>query len=743
MIAAAPLATADTHHIVKGAQGPKASAVTWDYVPTELGIWTGQIKNTGLRSLVVDVFDNGADVLTSISHQRIRFAAYDAYPNGDVTSAGVIMNPTHKYVITVTPNGPRDSYCDVEDMFDPAISPVAVIDVTSQVDLTVTVSGSLSYDPDGSIMSYAWAFGDGGVATGVAATHTYLLPGTYDITLVVVDNDGLTGTDVQPVTVSKEFIPPIASFTATMNFMTASVDASASYDPDGTTLTYAWDFGDLTTGVGKTAMHTYTAEGVYTITLTVTDADLLTGSASAQVTAILPVPPVAMFTVMATYLDVAVDASGSYDPDGTIASYAWAFGDGGLATGKTATHTYAADGTYTITLTVTDGEGLTGTHVEPVTVKHELIPPVALFTASMKYMVVSVDASASYDPDSQWGPIKSYAWNFGDMTTDVGKTATHTYSAEGLYVINLVVTDADSLTTSATPQEVRAVMPLPPVVTFSVVVTDLSVAVDATGSIDPDGTIVSYGWTFGDGGVATGVTATHAYLADGTYTITLKATDNDGLWTTSTKSVTVAKDYPPTAFFTVSVSGLTVNVDASLSTDDHGIVSYVWNWGDGTTGTGKITSHTYTAPAPAPYFQSMVSGRIALGPVPPPYSVIGFTKDASGAALTDCLMTVKNMRTGESSTTMSDSVYGFYNIDIGDVTAYPSSYLVGDLIKVTAEKGTLIGSTEGNVNAEAYVQLDVTLTGGTPLPFDRTITLTVTDIKGQTSTFSVKVTLVP
>ncbi|MBU0623265.1 MAG: PKD domain-containing protein [Candidatus Thermoplasmatota archaeon] len=256
MIAAAPLATADTHHVVKGAQGPRASAVTWEYVPADYGTWTGQIKNTGLRSLVVDVYDNITGALESIMHQRIRFAAYDAFPSGDVTTAGAVMNPTHKYVITVTPNGPKTTFCDVVDVFVPASPPEAVISVTPDY-LTVTVDGSGSSD-DGMIMSYEWAFGDGGTATGVIATHTYAADGTYTITLTVTDNDGLTGTASTSVSVvAPPDDPPVAFFTWTVSGLTVDVDATLSTDDNGI-VSYEWNWGDGTPdGSGMITSHTY------------------------------------------------------------------------------------------------------------------------------------------------------------------------------------------------------------------------------------------------------------------------------------------------------------------------------------------------------------------------------------------------------------------------------------------------------------------------------------------------------
>ncbi len=153
-------------------------------------------------------------------------------------------------------------------------------------------------------------------------------------------------------------VPPQAVVTAQADGLTVSVDGSGSSDPDGTLTGYAWDFGDGATGTGATATHTYDAPGTYTITLDVTDDRGATATATTSVKVLAPnVKPQAAFTASATDLTVAVDGSSSSDPDGTIASYAWSFGDDATAEGATASHTYAQAGTYTVTLTVTDDRG--------------------------------------------------------------------------------------------------------------------------------------------------------------------------------------------------------------------------------------------------------------------------------------------------------------------------------------------------------------------------------------------------
>jgi PKD repeat protein len=362
----------------------------------------------------------------------------------------------------------------------------------------------------------------------------------------------------------------------------------------------------------------------------------------------------------------------------------------------------------------------------------------------MEGMTVSVDASLSSDPD---GVIQSYAWDFGDGSFGTGVKTTHDYTAEGTYTVVLTVTDADLLTDSASEQVTAVKPPEPPVASFTALPTYLVVAVDASASYDPDGAIVSYAWDFGDGGTGVDKIMSHTYLAGGTYTITLTVVDSQSLSASASSSVTVQPepDSPPTAEFTFVVSGLTVDVDASLSTDDHPGLTYSWDWGDGTAlGSGVTASHTYTAPSALSASNSVHLVR-ALAPVQP-YYINGYTY-APGAVLSGgCSVTVTNMRTLQSMTTTSGTsgtALGYYSVDLSNAVSFPSGYAAGDPIQVTAVKDTLSGQSSGVVGTGLFTQIDVNLQGTGPQPFDMLITLTVTDSIGQTSTVSHLVTLTP
>jgi len=401
-------------------------------------------------------------------------------------------------------------------------------------------------------------------------------------------------------------IPPVAAFTKSAAIVyTGEVidfDASASYDPDGYIFSYSWEFGDGNTGSGVTASHSYVDDGEYTVALKVVDNY---GAFSIKKDSIVVKnrPPVAVLDTSSAILDkeeiVAFDASGSYDPDGYIVSYSWDFGDGNTAAGVTASHSYPASGTYTVTLTVTDDDGATDSITATKTVRNR--SPAASFTESAHTVYTSesinFDASTSYDPD---GYIVSYSWDFGDGNTATGVTVSHAYADNGSYVVNLTVTDNDGATGST--HATKTVMNRPPVANFTesahTVDTGESINFDASASYDPDSTIVSYSWNFGDGDTATGVTVSHSYATSGTYTVILTVTDDDGATDSITATKTV-RNRGPVASFTESAhtveAGESIDFDASASYDPDGaIVSYSWDFGDGMEGSGVSVRHAYS-----------------------------------------------------------------------------------------------------------------------------------------------------
>lgn len=308
--------------------------------------------------------------------------------------------------------------------------------------------------------------------------------------------------------------------------------------------------------------------------------------------------PVAAFTGSCAVLTCAADATGSTDPDGSIAGYAWNWVDGATSTGATPTHSYPAAGSYPVTLTVTDNLGVVTavSHVLAPTAPVN-VPPTAAVTVSCVVLACSADSAGSTDPD---GVVAGYAWSWGDGTRSTGATAQHTYATAGTYTVSLIVTDNlggpgttnKDVTVTTPPTE-------PPVADFTASCTLLACYVDAAASTDPDGTIAAYSWTWGDGATSTGSVSSHSYLTPGAYTVTLTVTDDKGAIGATTRAVTATlpPNQPPTAVAAGSCTALACSVTSTGSADPDGsIQAYAWNWGDGTAaGTGATGSHVYSA----------------------------------------------------------------------------------------------------------------------------------------------------
>jgi PKD repeat protein len=472
----------------------------------------------------------------------------------------------------------------------------------------VSFDGTGSNDPDGSIVSYAWNFGDGNTGTGPTPSHTYASPGTFDVSLTVTDDAGAPSTCPTQANITAGNQLPTCDAGGPYNGTAGqpvSFDGSNSSDSDGTIVTYAWNFGDGSTGTGATPSHTYAGAGTFNVSLTVTDND--GGESSCGTTAeIAGTNQSPVCNAGGPYSgdvgeSIAFDGSASTDPDGTIATYAWNFGDGSTGTGATPSHTYATAGTFTVSLTVTDNEGAQSSCETSADINDLPVCDAGGPYTGAPGQPINFDGSASNDPD---GTIASYAWNFGDGSTGTGATPSHTYAGTGTFNVSLTVTDNDGAQSSCGTTAEVVEGNIPPACDAGGPYTGnvgQPVDFDGSGSNDPDGTIATYAWNFGDGSTGTGATPSHTYATPGTFTVELCVTDNEGAerCCETTAEISIVNEEPicdaggPYS----GTAGVAVDFDGSNSVDVDGtIVSYAWNFGDGSTGTGAMPSHTYAAP---------------------------------------------------------------------------------------------------------------------------------------------------
>jgi len=280
-------------------------------------------------------------------------------------------------------------------------------------------------------------------------------------------------------------VPPVAQFQATADDWYApadvSFDASASVDADGQITAYDWAFGDGSTAAGETVAHTYSSAGTYTVTLRVCDNDGEWEEATEEIQVLVPpspqnTPPVAQFTVTpqspTAGEQITFSAASSYDPASvqpkSITAYSWRFGDGQNGTGKTTTHAYAVSGDYQVTLLVTDNEGAQASKQQTLHVAAAAQqPPVAAFTFTPQEPIIGQEvtftAESSYDPAAvEPKSITSYAWDFGDGETGMGKVTAHIYTTVGDLTVTLTVTDNDGATGNVQHTVSVGVPPPPP-----------------------------------------------------------------------------------------------------------------------------------------------------------------------------------------------------------------------------------------------------------------------------------------
>jgi PKD repeat protein len=228
------------------------------------------------------------------------------------------------------------------------------------------------------ITSYQWTFGDGGTGHGRIATHQYRSPGDFVVTLTVTDVSGSRSSRPKTVAVG-EGERPKADFTFSPTSPQPEQDvffnaSSSTAGPARHLTRYDWNFGDGRSGSGATTSLRYEAQGTYTVTLTVTDNVGLTSTASKTVgVGHSAERPKADFTFSPTEPRPAdavfFNAAASSAPAGRqIVSYVWDFGNGQTGSGPSPVVQYLGAATYTVTLTITDSAGFTGTSSKPVKV---------------------------------------------------------------------------------------------------------------------------------------------------------------------------------------------------------------------------------------------------------------------------------------------------------------------------------------------------------------------------------------
>lgn len=430
--------------------------------------------------------------------------------------------------------------------------------------LLVHFDASKSEDPNGKIVDYIWDFGDPtsetNQAKGTQAIHTFAKTGTYEVKLVIVDENGEKRTTSKSIFVTDQESGIIPNIVASplegpaplkVNF---NASESKHTDPNRSLMTYEWDFGDSTAKIkSRDTSHIFREEGTFQVTLTIKDdqdnskqqiVEIKVGDTKTAPEAKIITTP-AILTGKPNFT-VDFDGTLSKDEDGEVINYEWDFGDESAnEVGPNASHTFSQIGQYTVVLTVLDNDNKKGTTSVVVIISEgEKAAPTAKITTTPSPaqgnvpLVITFDGSES---KAESGDIISYLWNFGDSSSPVQTTApttSHKFEKVGIWPVTLTVTDSNGLTSKT---EIKvAVNTEPPVAKFEASKTvgfaPVEIAFDAAES---SGNITKYTWNFDDGTLDTGVVAKHTFKTKDTYTVRLTVEDAQGQVSIAEKTINV------------------------------------------------------------------------------------------------------------------------------------------------------------------------------------------------------------
>lgn len=399
---------------------------------------------------------------------------------------------------------------------------------------------------------------------------------------------------------------PTVDFTPEVNGNTVLLTSNVTPSTGATIKGYIWTISSLASTstvlpqIPSIASPTVTLEqGSYSISLQVTDSNQKVSPVTSQTVTVKGFTPQANDPLTATFtaipqigtapLTVNLDASASTG----ATSYSWQSSNQLSKSGATSQMVFANAGTYTITLTTSNGQSATKTEQRTITVN----PAATSNSKPVAYFIVTPDTKnqlqLTLDASNSTNNITSYDWYVVNSETKISEhltkstaTTTYTLPSKGSYVVTLIVTDSSG--NKATVSNTIAVPSLN--ASFTATPTaggyPLTVKLDASTSTAADNNkIVSYKWfTNGISNILDGITSSVTFLNPLDYVITLFVTDDKGQVDSSSQLIKVSNPLPPIADFVATPATangketLTINLDASNSNDPNGgnIVNYQW-----------------------------------------------------------------------------------------------------------------------------------------------------------------------
>lgn len=542
-----------------------------DFTGDVIGLaWVGAIC-TSFRYHTVQDFTNNAALLRCLQAHEL---GHNFNADHDAQGSPHIMAPSVQNTNTWSPasTGAINAYIPTRQCLGPCGAPVPPValfdanDVEGCVPFTVSFSDESLNNPT----SWSWSFPGGSPATSNQQnpTVTYNTAGVYDVTLTVTNAQGSnTLTEQDFITVLDD---PFADFDYTIDDLTVDFE---NLSQDATS--YHWAFGDGSTSTLENPIHEYEEDGVYDVTLTVTNA---CGTDFISVDIEIITLPFADFDANPTEGCDPMEVEFYNYSSSNATSFLWTFPGGSppTSTAFEPTVVYETPGTYSVTLKATNDAGF-----DLYTINNfiTLLPqPNAIFTYEAEGLEATFNSAGSAG--------SSYLWNFGDGTTSTSQNPTHIYADGGAYTVTLTVTND----CGSDVHQLVVIITSAPVAAFTSNVTSGCAPLVVQFTNQSAGTVTSFNWVFQGGSPATSTIANPVvtYYNPGTFDVTLTVSNNVG------NDVQFNDNYITVHTETVSDFDFAVNGTQVIFTNlSDNATGSTWNFGDGLISDDENPVHIY------------------------------------------------------------------------------------------------------------------------------------------------------
>ncbi len=491
------------------------------------------------------------------------------------------QNPSYTYNVignyTVTLNTSMPGGC--AQSFNPYAYVMVIPYIKKPIDLNLTgackpytVNFSTSTQ---NAISYHWNFGDGDTSVIAAPSHTYLNPGSYNISLTIIIGSGCI-TQVDTIIMLGHINPAKAS-----SYNDCIGDNILFSVGDSSLFTSAiWYFGDGKTAPYFNYWHSYSSETTFQPYLITID---LTGCIDTFYTnkAIIINNPDPDFNVSNPI--VCLGNSVTFNNTSNVGNlFYWTFGDGGSSNDSIPSHKYTTAGIYSISLTVTKGNCTkTKTVVGYITV----VDPMAqiTYTTNGMCMPVTVTFNAIAPTAVQW------AWFFGNGDTSASQNPIYTFNITPTDSLTLTIMDVNGCYKTVKDKNINYY--------------NSALSVDKNAGCTPlkvqfsdlSNGALSWQWDFGDGTTSTVANPSHTYSVNGNYDVTLICTFPGNCIDTSVYYNFIKSQTPKSDFYSPTVAGCSPT-QISFTNTSTDATQFEWDFGDGGTSTSVNPSHIYNIP---------------------------------------------------------------------------------------------------------------------------------------------------